>query len=245
MLTAKSQSISVSLHVLALGLLLILSSRSFSVPSPVIRKPVHEVLLAPAPVRLRAREKSGGGSNVSGAEARRGVAPPRSFRTFIPPATHPDPEIVLTPTIDFDVPALNVAGVYGDPLGSVASGLYGNKGGHGIGDAPGGVGIGPGPGGDGVPGRLGSPIQPAQVIYRVDPEFSEDARKARFQGMVVLMIEIGVDGRAHNAKVVEGAGLGLDEKAIEAVEQWRFRPARRGKTPLVTTARVEVYFHLL
>ena len=86
---------------------------------------------------------------------------------------------------------------------------------------------------------------PAKVIYQVDPEFSEDARKAKFQGMVVMMIEIGVDGRAHNPKVVQNPGLGLDAKAVEAVAQWRFRPAFRGKTPVASTARVEVYFHLL
>ena len=245
MRAAKSQSISLALHALALGLLLLLSSRSFSVPSPIVPKPAHEVLLAPPPLRLQSSEKPGGGSNTSSAPARRGVPPPRSFRTFVPPVTHPDPKIAVNPSIDFDVPAVNVSGVYGDPLGSIANGLYGNKGGHGIGDAPGGVGIGPGPGDSGVHGRIGAPIQPAQVIYQVDPEFSEDARKARFQGVVVLMIEIGVDGRAHNPKVVEAAGLGLDEKAIEAVEQWRFRPARRGTTPLLTTARVVVYFHLL
>ena len=82
------------------------------------------------------------------------------------------------------------------------------------------------------------------MIYQPEPEFSEQARKAKFQGYVVLMIEIGTDGLAHNLRIVESPGLGLEEKAIEAVQRWRFRPAMRGNTPILRTARVEVFFHI-
>lgn len=159
--------------------------------------------------------------------------------------THPDPKLAMTPTIDFDVPVIDVANSnFGDPFSKLAKGGFGDKGGHLIGNSPNGLGIGDGAGPNGS-GRFGIPIKPAELIYRVDPEFSEDARKARFQGIVVLMIEVGTDGRAHNPKVIENPGLGLDAKAIEAVQQWRFRPAQRGGTPLVSTARVEVHFHLM
>jgi periplasmic protein TonB len=244
--TAKSQSISIGIHALTIALLLVLTSNSFFTPPPTtVLKPARMVLLAPPKFLIHVTEKPGGGSNQSGAPARRGIAPPRSYRTFIPPTNHPDPKLAILPTIDFDLPVVPAGTTsFGDPFSKFKDGLYGNRGGKGIGEN-GCCGIGPGPGGPGLQGRIGTPIKPAELIYRVDPEFSDDARKAKFQGVVVLMIEVGVDGRAHNPKVVETPGLGLEQKAIEAVAQWRFRPALRGGSPLVSTARVEVHFHLM
>ncbi len=233
--------------MLTIAMLLILTSRSFfAPPPPTLAKTGNPILLAPFVIHVTGDR--GGGSNKSGQPARRGVAPPRSSRTFIPPTAHPDPKLPMTPTIDYDVPVMNVASTnFGDPLSKLGVGLYGDKGGGGIGVAlNGGRGIGPNNNGrPGLSGRIGEPTRPAQVIYRVDPEFSEDARKAKFQGVVVLMIEIGTDGRAHNPKVVEPAGLGLDQKALEAVSQWRFRPAQRNGEAIASTARVEVHFHLM
>lgn len=244
---ARSQSLSLALHILTLALLVVLSSSSFlTPPPPTTPKPAHTVLLAPPRLLIHVADAAGG-SNTSAAPARRGIAPPRSSATFIPPITHPDPKLPILPTIDFDVPTLNVAlPTIGDPLSKYTDGLFGDKGGGTIGNAPHGPGIGDDGGRKpGLSGRIGAPIQPARVIHQVDPEFSEEARKAKYQGMVVLLIEIGTDGRPHNPKVIEAAGLGLDQKAIEAVEQWRFRPAQQAGKPLVTTARVEVHFHLL
>ena len=241
----RFQSLSLALHAIAVALALLLTARSLRVPPPIQLQPSQYVLLAPRPfVRMPAAR--GGGSNSSGAPARQGIAPPRSYRTFVPPHTHPDPKLPMTPTIAFDVPKILLATTqYGDPFGKLAAGGFGTRGGHGIGDAPGGDGIGDEPGAPGLSGRFGMPITPAALLYRVEPEFSEEARKARFQGMVVLMIDIGIDGRAHNLRVVESPGLGLDVKAVQAVEQWRFRPAQRGGRPLVSSARVEVHFHLM
>lgn len=247
MAPAKSQSISFALHILTIAMLLFLTSRSFfAPPPPTVAKTAIPILLAPFVIPVA--PERGGGSNTSSQPARRGVAPPRSTRTFVPPTVHTDPKLPMTPAIDYDVPVINVASTnYGDPLSKLGVGLYGKNGGDGIGDSPyGGRGIGPNKDGlPGLSGQIGGPIKPAQVIHQVDPEFSEDARKAKYQGVVVLMIEVGIDGRAHNPKVVEHAGLGLDEKAIEAVSQWRFRPAQRGGQPIASTARVEVYFHLM
>jgi hypothetical protein len=87
---------------------------------------------------------------------------------------------------------------------------------------------------------------PAQTgIYRVDPEFSEDARKARFQGIVVLMIEVGTDGRAHNPKIIENPGLGLHQEGDRSRPTMAFPPCAKRRPPLVSTARVEVHFHLM
>jgi TonB family protein len=79
----------------------------------------------------------------------------------------------------------------------------------------------------------------------VDPEFSEEARKAKYQGTVVLTIEVGADGKPHGIRIVSGLGLGLDEKAIEAVSQWKFKPAMRNGRPVPAPATIEVNFRLL
>jgi protein TonB len=248
--TARSQVTSLAIHASAIALLLFFTSHSFFIPPPPAKPTTAPaVLLAPPPrlIRVAAAER-GGGSNTSPEPARRGVPPPRSTRTFIPPVTYPDPKLPIPVTIDFDVPVTNVASnTIGDPLSKFGGRGLGDKKGHGIGDLPDGDGIGDVPGKPGldIRGRIGNPTKPAQLIYRVDPEFSEDARKAKFQGIVVLMIEVGTDGRAHNLRIVQTPGLGLDAKAVEAVTQWRFKPASRGNTPVASTARVEVYFHLL
>src|SRR5205823_643487 len=88
-------------------------------------------------------------------------------------------------------------------------------------------------------------IVPPRLIYKIEPEFSEEARKAKFQGTVVLAIEVDESGRAINMRVLSSPGLGLDQKAIEAVAQWRFRPALQGGKAVASSARVEVNFRLL
>jgi protein TonB len=76
--------------------------------------------------------------------------------------------------------------------------------------------------------------------------FSDEAVKAKYQGVVLLRIVVTVDGRATNIQVVKGLGMGLDDKAIEAVRGWRFRPATGpdGRASAVTTL-IEVTFRLL
>jgi TonB family protein len=88
-------------------------------------------------------------------------------------------------------------------------------------------------------------MTPPRLLYRVEPEFSEEARKAKYQGVVVLYIDIDTKGRARNIRVARQLGLGLDEKAVEAVSEWRFRPAYLDGKPVVASAVVEVNFHLL
>jgi TonB family protein len=83
------------------------------------------------------------------------------------------------------------------------------------------------------------------VLSKVDPEYSEEARKAKYSGAVVLSIVVNTDGRAGNIKVVRSLGMGLDEKAIEAVERWRFRPGTNNGIAVRVRAQIEVNFRLL
>ena len=84
-----------------------------------------------------------------------------------------------------------------------------------------------------------------RAVSTVEPEYSPEAREARLQGSVILSLEIDRTGRVQKLLPLQSLGLGLDEKAVEAVSQWRFRPAQRSGTSVVSTARVEVHFHLM
>jgi protein TonB len=123
--------------------------------------------------------------------------------------------------------------------------------GGGIGDGSGGgVGSGRGPGvgpgyGGGIGGgiyRVGGGVSAPRAIYDPDPEYSEEARQAKYQGTVVLWVIVGADGRPHDMRVERSLGMGLDEKAIAAVKTWKFEPARKDGHPVAVQINVEVNF---
>jgi TonB family protein len=93
--------------------------------------------------------------------------------------------------------------------------------------------------------RVGNGVTAPSVLHKVDPEYTEEARLAKYQGTVVVSAEIGTDGLAYNMKAVRGLGLGLDEKAIEAISQWKFKPGTRNEQPVPVMATIEVNFRLL
>jgi periplasmic protein TonB len=167
-------------------------------------------------------------------------------RTFIPPASSDHPLLALPITIAFDIPLTNTNANIGDPYAHLAQGAFGSTGHNGIGDGCC-RGIGNSP--SGPPGlsniHRGAGVTPPQLIYKVEPEFSEEARKAKHQGVVVLTIEVDAGGNVRNVHVRQGLGLGLDEKAMDAVSHWRFRPAFLDGQPVTTEAVVQVNFQLL
>jgi TonB family protein len=93
--------------------------------------------------------------------------------------------------------------------------------------------------------RVGDGVMAPAVLSKVDPEYTEEARLAKYQGTVVVSTEIGADGLAYNIRAVRGLGLGLDEKAVEAISQWKFKPGSRNAEPVPVMATIEVNFHLL
>ena len=93
--------------------------------------------------------------------------------------------------------------------------------------------------------RVGNGVTAPSVLYKVDPEYTEEARLAKYQGTVVVSAEIGTDGLAYNMRAIRGLGLGLDEKAIEAISQWKFRPGSKNGQPVPVMATIEVNFRLL
>jgi TonB family protein len=83
------------------------------------------------------------------------------------------------------------------------------------------------------------------LVSKVEPEYSEEARKAKYSGEVLLSIVVDASGVPRDIHVIRPLGLGLDEKAIEAVMKWRFRPGLKGGRAVATQAQVIVNFRLL
>ena len=92
--------------------------------------------------------------------------------------------------------------------------------------------------------RIGEITDPPTVIYRRDPIYSEDARKAQYEGTVVLEAIVRKDGSVEIVRVVRGLGLGLDENAMEALSEWRFSPAIRNGQPVDVAVNIEFNFTL-
>jgi TonB family protein len=92
--------------------------------------------------------------------------------------------------------------------------------------------------------RIGGGVSAPKAIFAPDPEYSEEARKAKYQGAVVLSLVVGADGVPRDIKVARSVGLGLDEKAIETVKTWKFEPGTKDGKPVATYATIEVAFHL-
>jgi len=87
--------------------------------------------------------------------------------------------------------------------------------------------------------------RPPVLIFKKEPDYSDEARKAKYQGTVLLNVEINDSGLVGQVQVVRSLGLGLDEKAIEAVKQWRFKPATKDGQPVSASMQLEVNFRLL
>jgi TonB family protein len=203
----------------------------------------------------------GGGGDHDVLKASAGRLPKFSLTQITPPAAvlrNETPKLAVEPTIvippEVKLVASNAMPNLGDPMSHLTLPSNGTGSGAGIGTGSGGgVGKGTGPGygageGGGTGGGLyhrGEGASDPAIISQVDPEFSEEARKAKFQGLCVLSIVVEPDGTPSNIRVSSSLGMGLDEKAIEAVKKWRFRPSMKDGHPVrYGPVEVDVDFHL-
>jgi TonB family protein len=92
--------------------------------------------------------------------------------------------------------------------------------------------------------KMGRNMSPPRVTYSPPAEFSEEARAAKYQGTCILKLIVGADGNPRNIRVINPIGMGLDEKAVEAVRTWKFQPALKDGKPVAVEIAVEVDFHL-
>ena len=91
---------------------------------------------------------------------------------------------------------------------------------------------------------LGGGIIAPTILFRIEPEYSEEARKAHYQGTVVLKTIVRKDGTLDIQRVVRSLGFGLDESAIQALKQWRFQPGTKNGAPVDVSLNIEVNFNL-
>ena len=169
-----------------------------------------------------------------------------------PPVAKPDPvPPVVAPVVSAPADPKDQPGVLVPPAPAPASQGPGTGGGSGSGSGTGlgqgsGSGIGEGTGGGtgGGPYRPGSGITAPAILREVKPDYTEDARRRGLSGDVVLEIVVKSDGSVGTVRVVQGLGAGLDQRAIDAVRQWRFSPARRLGTPVDVLVEVAVEFRL-
>lgn len=198
-----------------------------------------------------ANRGGGGGGGRSPIEASKGKLPKAAPKQFTPPRVDAtDSKLPMIPTIiASDLPTINAPN-YGDPLGKTGTPSNGTGIGGGIGSGSGGgVGPGTGSGADGGLGggvyRIGGGVSMPSILKKVEPEYSEEARKAKWQGTVTLSVIVDETGHARDLKVMQSLGLGLDEKAMQAVEKWLFKPGMKDGKAVAVFATVQVTFHLL
>ncbi|HZU21479.1 MAG TPA: energy transducer TonB [Terriglobales bacterium] len=202
----------------------------------------------------------GGGGDHDKVEASKGALPKFAKDQFAPPVRvvrNLNPVLPVAPTVVVP-PQIKISSampVIGDPFSHNVNGpdSNGTGTGGGIGSGSGGgVGSGSGPGvgpgyGGGIGGGIysvGGGVSAPRIVFQPDPEYSDEARKAKYQGVVVLWCVVGADGRVRDIRVQRSLGMGLDQKAVEAVRNWKFEPARKDGTPVPVQVSVEVNFRL-
>jgi periplasmic protein TonB len=264
----RSNGIAVSavVHIAVVGLLLSGVFVSHQIAKQEPRQVV--TLIAPSPdsytmqVAKKVISGGGGGGDHDILPAPKGHPPKAALEQITPPAIvmhNPKPKLTAEPTV-VAPPTVKVAENRLPNLGAAAPVVMpaappsnGTGGGGGIGSGSGGgVGVGHGPGvgtgsGGGMGGgvyRVGGGISAPTAISSPDPDYTEDARRAKKQGTCVLWLIVDSAGHPRDIRVARGLGFGLDAKAIEAVKQWRFQPALKDGKPVDVQISVEVEFHL-
>lgn len=241
------------------ALVAFIASGIWVVHSPVVRNRIltSELTYEPLPVGEVAPQGGGGGGDHSPIRASHGTPPKFSDQQLAPPAIivrSEAPKLQTLPTVlgppDLKLPQSNQLGDLFSPNvmpsnGTGSRGGIGDKSGTGIGT---GVGGGVGPGylagyGDNVykPGRG---VTAPHALYDPDPEYADEARKAKYQGNVILAVIVDATGHVRDIRVARAVGMGLDEKAIEAVQKWKFAPGMKDGHPVSVQVSVEVNFRL-
>jgi periplasmic protein TonB len=259
--------VSTAVHVVMMALLIggTIWARNHLTEKPKVQSAVMPLLndsdiptLPPSKTQVGG---GGGGGDRDKLVATKGKLPKLAMEQITPPMVvvrNENPKLPVEPTVvvppEIKLAQANLPNL-GDPQAAIPNGPMSNGTGTGGGigsGSGGGVGSGEGPGvgpgrGGGIGGgvfHVGGGVSAPRVLFQPDPEYSEEARKAKFQGTCVLGLVVGPDGRPRDIHVVRSLGLGLDEKAIEAVSRWKFDPAQKDGKPVAVAISVEVDFRL-
>ena len=251
-------SIAAFVNASVLALLLLLGLHTF-VPHNGPQQHHAPIDLGDIPfLAFSATQGGQGGGQHNALEATRGHLPPIAPSPLTPPQIpvidHPRLAIDNTITAPAslrlqDDPSLTSIGLPHSSNTIVISGGRGSRGGIGDGDDAGagnGHGIGFGPGsGDAIytPGIGGVSLPVA--VFTPEPEFSDEARLQKYQGICMIAIIVDTHGNPLNPRVIRHLGMGLDEKALDAVRRYRFRPALRNGKPVSSAITVAIDFRLV
>ncbi len=256
----RSSAISTGVHVLIILLIVLLIL--FAKKQPQVKQAVvTPILIAPylptTPHVTAPAAGGGGGGAHEIVPPTKGKLPKIADKQLMPPQVLKvdHPKLPIPPTIvmpKMKVPDTNMPNL-GIPQSQQVTLSAGNGGGSGIGSGHhGGIGSGNGaglgPGGAGGTGggirHPGGGITEPRLINMVEAEFSDEARRQKYQGVVVISLIVDTQGNPQHIRVVRPLGMGLDEKAVEAVRQYKFKPAMEGGKPVAVEITVEVNFQL-
>ena len=231
------------------------------VPAPTKFFDRTPLVLHLPPLHGSADETHGGGGGGQGLPlpASRGALPFFSHTQFTPPAVviPKNPALPMQATLigppELILPAMRLDMPFGDPNGVVGPPSPGPGSGDGIGTGKG-TGVGPGTGPGAGPGEyggccggaftVGDAVSAPIAIYSPEPAYAEEARKAKFGGIVLLWIVVDAQGAVRDVRFAKRLGMGLDEEAEKAVRTWKFKPALRHGVPVPVQVQVEVSFRL-
>ena len=258
----RSRVISAIVHVAIAAFVLWVGMRVHSVVAPATNLAhVDFKLFAPVPPpKILPVAKLAGGGGGGGmhqpVEPIKGRAPEVAKVNLNAPqlARLEHPKLAAEPTTPIKIPddpkMMNLGATDSPQIKLASQGSGSGSGfGHGLGGGLGaGHGIGSGPGsGGGYGGGLmsvGGGVSAPVVIHSVEPEFTEQALQANFQGNVSIQLVVDANGNPQNIHVTKHLGMGLDEKAVDAVRQYRFKPAMYQGHPVAVQIIVDVDFHL-
>jgi protein TonB len=249
-MTKKSVAMSVAFYALLILLIGILIRNHVQLTAPA--KPVVTLTDLKLPPKIPPAKEAigGGGGQHDLAPVTQGHLPKLAQQQIVPPKAPPTiaPKLAVQPTVVVQ-PDLKMADNTMPNMGSPTSTLkgfsMGNGNGGGIGSGNG-NGIGPGSGGNTGGGvyHVGGGVSQPKLLFSPDPEFSEEARKAKFSGNVEVYLIVDENGAPTHVRVARPIGMGLDEKAVEAVRQYKFKPAMKDGKPVKVDMYVDVNFQI-
>ena len=258
-----SSAIAVGLHIVLIALIILFALEQWRTREIKKKEQVTAVDVKPfIPLTMRMNQSmggGGGGGTHSPIEASKGHLPEIAKQQITPPQIlkidHPKlpvPATIVMPQ-QIKLPDANMPNVGMPTSPQVALASQGGGSGSGFGSGSGG-GIGSGSGGGVGPGsgggygggtmRVGGGVSAPVLICSVEPEFSDEARRAKYQGICMVSLIVDKNGNPQNIQVVQPLGMGLDQKAVEAVRQYKFRPAYYHGRAVPVLINVEVNFRI-
>lgn len=256
-----SSALAVVLHLAILGIIIVLGLAEWHTRT-IKKQNTTAIDVKPfIPIAPMAQPMGGGGGGGvhSPVEASKGHLPEISKHPIAPPqllkVDHPklpEPPSIMMPN-QVKLPNANMPNVGMPNSPQVALASQGGGSGSGFGSGTGGGigsgngnGLGPGSGGGygGGPMHVGGGVSAPVVIHAVEPEFSDEARRAKYQGICIVSLIVDAHGNPQNVQIERALGMGLDQKAIDAVKQYKFKPAYYHGHPVPVVVDVSVNFHI-